>query len=91
MQRFFLCVKGAPVHGKLKWRDDSLNFIICPNLCAFTNDKKSTNNNIVIAQNKEDFLPVATLSIALHVLRRFMSASNVAPEVTFCHRLYKHQ
>ena len=34
------------------------------------------------AQNKEGILPVATLSIALYVLRRSMSASDVAPEVT---------
>ena len=33
-------------------------------------------------QNKEGILPVATLSIALHVLRRSMSASDVTPEVT---------
>ena len=72
-------MKGAPVHGKLKWRDDSFNFIIRLNLRAFTNGDESTNNNIVIAQNK-DILPVATLSIALHVLRRSMSARDVAPE-----------
>ena len=33
-------------------------------------------------QNKEGILPVATLSIALYVLHRSMSASDVAPEVT---------
>ena len=33
------------------------------------------------AQNKEGILPVATLSIALYVLRRSMSASDFAPEV----------
>ena len=33
-------------------------------------------------QNKEGILPVATLSIALYVLRRSISASDVAPEVT---------
>ena len=33
------------------------------------------------AQNKEGILPVATLSIALYVLRRSMSAIDVAPEV----------
>ena len=48
--------------------------------CAFPNGRESTDNNIVIAQNKEDILPVATLSIALHVLRRSMSARDVAPE-----------
>ena len=32
-------------------------------------------------QNKEGILPVATLSIALCVLRRFMLASDIAPEV----------
>ena len=32
-------------------------------------------------QNKEGILPVATLSIAIYVLRRFMSASDIAPEV----------
>ena len=37
---------------------------------------------MVIPQNKEGILLVATLSIALYVLRRFMSASDVAPEVT---------
>ena len=31
---------------------------------------------------KKVFYPVAALSIALYVLRRFMSASDVAPEVT---------
>ena len=35
----------------------------------------------VMAQNKEGILPVATLFIALYVLQRSMSASNVAPEV----------
>ena len=34
-----------------------------------------------VAQNKAGILPVATLFIALCVLRRFMSASDVAPEV----------
>ena len=43
-------------------------------MCAFTNCGESTDNNIVIAQNKEDILPVVTLSIALYVLRRSMSA-----------------
>ena len=33
-------------------------------------------------ENKEGILPVATLSIALYVLYRSMSASGVAPEVT---------
>ena len=37
--------------------------------------------NSVYTQNKEGILPVATLSIALYVLCRSMSASNVAPEV----------
>ena len=37
--------------------------------------------NLVVPQNKEGILPVATLSIALYVLRKFMSASDVAPEV----------
>ena len=32
-------------------------------------------------QNKKGILPVATLSIALYVLRRSMSASDIAPEV----------
>ena len=36
----------------------------------------------LLAQNREGILPVATLSIALFVLRRSMSASDVAPEVT---------
>ena len=35
----------------------------------------------VTTQDKEGILPVATLSIALHVLRRSMSASDVAPDV----------
>ena len=47
--------------------------------------------NITQAQNKESILPVATLSIALYVLRSSMSASDIAPEVAFCHRIYKHQ
>ena len=38
--------------------------------------------NSLSSQNKEGILPVATLSIALYVLRRSMSASDVAPEVT---------
>ena len=37
---------------------------------------------IMDTQNKEGVLPVATLSNALYVLCRFMSASDVAPEVT---------
>ena len=37
---------------------------------------------LLTAQNKEGILPVATLFIALYVFRRFMSASDVAPEVT---------
>ena len=48
-------------------------------------------DNCMVSQNKEGILPVATLSIALYVLHRSMSASDVAPEVTICHRLYKHQ
>ena len=36
---------------------------------------------ILLPQNKEGILPVATLFIALYVLCRSMSASNVAPEV----------
>ena len=32
-------------------------------------------------QDNKDILPVATLSIALHVLRRSRPASDVAPEV----------
>ena len=40
-----------------------------------------SNDLIVKAQNKEGILPVATPSIALYVLRRFMSSSEVAPEV----------
>ena len=39
------------------------------------------NCNQVQAQNKKGILPVATLSIALYVLRRSMSASDFAPEV----------
>ena len=35
-----------------------------------------------VPQNKEGILPVATLSIALYILRRYMSASDVTPEVT---------
>ena len=35
----------------------------------------------VIAQNKEGILQVATVFIALYVLRRSMSASDVVPEV----------
>ena len=35
-----------------------------------------------MAQNKEGILPVATLFIALYVLLRSMSASDIAPEVT---------
>ena len=37
--------------------------------------------NLATTQNKEGILPVATLSIALYVLRRPMSASDVALEV----------
>ena len=37
---------------------------------------------VFLSQNKEGILPpVATLPIALYVLRRLMSASDVAPEV----------
>ena len=36
----------------------------------------------VLAQNKEGILPVETPPISQYVLRRFMSASDVAPEVT---------
>ena len=43
---------------------------------------KHASKSILLAQNIEGILPVATLSIALYVLRRFMSASDVAPEVT---------
>ena len=39
------------------------------------------NCSLVDTQSKEGILPVATLSIALYVLRRSMSASDVAPEV----------
>ena len=49
------------------------------------------SRNYRLSQNKEGILPVATLSIALYVLRRSMSASDVAPEVAICYRLYKHQ
>ena len=42
----------------------------------------SLEDSYIIAQNKEGILLVATLSIALYVLRRFMSASDVAPEVS---------
>ena len=44
-------------------------------------DYKHTSEYSVEPQNKEGILPVGTLSIALYVLRRSMSASNVAPEV----------
>ena len=37
--------------------------------------------HLIATRNKEGILPVATLSIALYVLRRSMSASKVAPEV----------
>ena len=35
----------------------------------------------ILSLTKEGILPVATLSIALYALRRFMSASDIAPEV----------
>ena len=35
-----------------------------------------------MAQKQEGILPVVTLSIALYVLRRSMSASDIGPEVT---------
>ena len=35
----------------------------------------------LLTQNKEGILPVATPSIALYVLRRYMSASDVVPEL----------
>ena len=37
--------------------------------------------SLMKSQNIEGILPVATLSIALYVLRRSMSDSDVAPEV----------
>ena len=37
---------------------------------------------ILVPQNKEGILPVATMSIVLYVLRRFMSANDIAREVT---------
>ena len=36
---------------------------------------------LIPAQNKEGIQPVATLSITLYVLRRSMSASDIAPKV----------
>ena len=45
--------------------------------------KKISNfqRQYILSQNKEGILLVATLSIALYVLRRHMSASDVAPKV----------
>ena len=42
---------------------------------------QSTFFNCFKPQDKEGILPVATLSIALYVLRRSRSDSNVAPEM----------
>ena len=53
--------------------------------CGLSNTKRAnqscTRQIKLQPQNKEGILPVATLSIALYVLRRSMSASDVVPEV----------
>ena len=55
-------------------------FLLYENHRLYINVSKN-GCNTCISQNKEGILPVATQSIALYLLRRSRSASDVAPEV----------